>query len=72
MRLRTKLLLAYLGLSIILFTCGGGGIALQLVKRAVKSNIESNLSKSSHRNGASRPWRGRQKLVTVSIHTPTN
>jgi PAS domain S-box-containing protein len=43
MRLRTKLLSAYLGLSILLFTCGGV-IALQLVKRAVKSNIESNLS----------------------------
>ncbi len=47
MRLRTKLLLAYLGLSIILFTCGGV-IALQLVKRAVKSNIESNLSNGTH------------------------
>jgi signal transduction histidine kinase len=47
MQLRTKLLLAYLGLSILLFTCGGG-IALQLVKRAVKSNIESNLSNGTH------------------------
>ena len=42
MRLRTKLLLAYVGLSIILFTCGGI-IALHLVKKAVKNNIESNL-----------------------------
>ena len=47
MRLRTKLLLAYLGLSIVLFTCGGV-IAFQLVKRAVKSNIESNLSNGTY------------------------
>ena len=47
MRLRTKLLLAYLGLSILLFTCGEV-IARQLVKRAAKSNIESNLSNGNH------------------------
>jgi PAS domain S-box-containing protein len=47
MRLRTKFLLAYLGLTIILFTCGGM-IALHLVKRAVKSNIESNLSNGTY------------------------
>jgi PAS domain S-box-containing protein len=47
MRLRTKLLLAYIGLSTILFT-SGGLIALHLVKRAVKSNIESNLNNGTH------------------------
>jgi PAS domain S-box-containing protein len=42
MGLRTKLLVAYLGLSIVLFSCGGLG-ALYLVKRAVTFNIESDL-----------------------------
>lgn len=42
MGLRTKLLVAYLGLSIVLLLCGGLG-ALYLVKRAVTFNIESDL-----------------------------
>lgn len=42
MGLRTKLLVVYLGLSIVLFSCGGLG-ALYLVKRAVTFNIESDL-----------------------------
>jgi PAS domain S-box-containing protein len=41
MRLRTKLLIIYIGLSTALFTCGGL-IALHLVSQAVKSDVENN------------------------------
>jgi len=44
--LRSKLLLVYLSLSTILFTSGGLG-ALVLVKKAIETNIESDLSNAS-------------------------
>jgi hypothetical protein len=42
LRLRTKLLVAYLGLTVVLFTIGGLG-ALFLVEGAVKAAIENDL-----------------------------
>ncbi len=41
-RLRTKLLVAYLGLAVLLFTSGGIG-AFIMVERAIKTNIENDL-----------------------------
>jgi hypothetical protein len=42
LRLRTKLLVAYLGLAVFLFTSGGIG-AYYLVERAIRTNIENDL-----------------------------
>ena len=42
MRLRTKLLAAYLGLAVVLFVSGGIG-AVYMIERAIKINIENDL-----------------------------
>jgi len=47
MRLRNKLLAAYLGLSIILFFCGGLGV-LYLIERGVRVGIENDLRNGTH------------------------
>ena len=42
MRLRTKLLVAYLGLAVVVFTSGGIG-AFYLIERTIRDHIEDDL-----------------------------